>query len=480
MNDRKRIAGMIRDYLARQRISREQFAFRTKLGKSTVDKLLIGLFSDRTLSVVEEHTKLKLRARDGDVAPASGTGCERESPTVAKPLDGPSIAVLPFANLGGRSDQDFIGDGIAEDVITALTRLRWLQVIARNSTFVYKGRAVDVREVARELGVRYVLEGSIRVADGRLRVTGQLIDAATGKHIWADKYDRELQDLFAVQDDLTAQVVAAVEPHLYAEEGLRIATRPPESLDAWGLVVRALALIARVERAPNEEARKLLAHAITISPDYARPHALLAWATWWATYCYWIPDRVRGYEEAGARAQDALSRDATDPWARMVAGLCLSSGGLHERALIELKSALRLNPNFALGHLCFGWALLRAGHFEEAIAETGQAVRLSPTDTFSGFYVAIHGLALLGAERFAEALPHLRASVAAFGQYAGHYNSLISCCGHLGLLDEAREYIAKRNSIGPPIRCSVLRANLARFAHCDIFLSGLEKAGVPN
>ena len=164
----------------------------------------------------------------------------------------------------------------------------------------------------------------------------------------------------------------------------------------------------------------------------------------------------------------------------MVSGLCLSTAGQHDRALTELRTALNLNPSFALGHMAFGWALLRAGRFDEAIAETAQALSLSPLDSFSGFYTAIHGLALLGACRFEEALPFLRSSVAAFAEYAGHYNTLISCCGHLGLLDEAKEYIAARNRIGPPLRLAVLRENLGRFAHRDIFIEGLEKAGVPE
>jgi adenylate cyclase len=146
----------------------------------------------------------------------------------------------------------------------------------------------------------------------------------------------------------------------------------------------------------------------------------------------------------------------------------------------ELRTALNLNPSFALGHTAHGWALLRSGHYEEAIAETGRALRMSPLDSFSGFYTAIHGLALLGAERFEKALPFLRASVAAFAEYSGHYNTLISCCGHLGLLEDAQEFIAVRNRIGPPLRLSVLRQNLAKFAHRDIFVEGLKKAGVPE
>jgi adenylate cyclase len=470
MDETKRVAGAIRDYLARERMSREQFAFKTKLGKSTVDKLLTGLYSERTLVIVETHTGLRLRG-SADVASSSSP------PAVAEPPR-PSIAVLPFSNMSG-PEHEFLADGLAEDIITALARLSWLFVIARNSTFAYKNKPTDVRDVARALGVRYVLEGSVRMSERRLRITGQLIEAETGKHVWAHRYDRVLEDLFAVQDDITERVVGAVEPHLYAEEGFRAASRQTERIDAWGLVVRALTLINKVERRQNEEAQELLRGAIALEPGYARAHALLAWAKWWAALCYWV-DRHKGYRESAAHAQDALTFDPGDPWARMVSGLCFSTEGQHDRALGELRVALRLNPSFALGHMAYGWGLLRAGQFDEAIAETRQAMRLSPLDHFLGFYLAIHGLALLCAERFAEALPFLRNSVAAFAEYSGHYNTLISCCGHLGLIPEAQEYIARRNRIGPPLRLSVLRANLQPFAHRDVFIEGMRKAGVPE
>jgi adenylate cyclase len=478
-NNRKQVAAAIRDYLARERISREQFAFKTRLGKSTVDKLLTGLFSDRTLVIVENHTRLSLRGllADAHVPPPAEVPPLRGA---LQPLDRPSIAVLPFVNMSGDPEQDYLAEGMSEDIITALTRLRWLFVIARNSTFTYKGKAVDVRQVARDLGVRYVLEGSVRVAGQRIRINSQLIDAETGKHIWAEKFDRELQDMFAVQDEITEQVVAAVEPHLYAEEGFRASSKQPDSIDAWGLAVRALSLINKVDRKQNEQAQTLLRRAIALEPSYARAHALLSWAVWWAALCYWCPDRDEGNRQAAAHAQDALSFDASDPWARMVFGLCLSSLGQHERAVGELRTALNLNPSFALGHMVLGWALLRAGSFDEAIAETGRALRMSPLDSFAGFYTAIHGLALLGAHRFAEALPYLHASVAAFAEYSGHYNTLISCCGHLGLLDEAQEFIAARNRVGPPLRLGILRRNLGRFAHCEVFVEGLRKAGVPE
>jgi adenylate cyclase len=396
------------------------------------------------------------------------------------PPDKPSIAVLPFANVNRDPEQDYLSDGIASDIITALARLRWLFVIARNSTFVYKGKAVDVRQVARELGVRYVLEGSVRTAGRRIRITSQLVDAESAKHIWAQKYDRELEDVFAVKDEIADHVLAAVEPHLYAEEGSRAASQEPESVGTWGLAARALTMLNKLDRKQNQEAQDLLRRAIAMEPHYARAHALLSWAVWWGTICQWYDDMPEGYRQAAAHAEDALAHDPSDPWARMVSGLCLSTAGQHERALDELMTALRLNPSFALGSMAFGWALLRAGHFEDAIAETGRALRMSPLDSFSGFYTAIHGLALLGAERFEEALPYLRAAVAAFAEYPGHLNSLISCCGHLGRIEEAKDFIAARNRVGPPLRLSGLSQSMRNFAHYDVFVEGLRKAGVPE
>ena len=474
MDDKRQVAAEIRDYLARERISREQFAFKTKLGKSTVDKLLTGLYSDRTLAIVESHTGLSLRGKL-EPAPVNPAGADA-APIQPKP----SIAVLPFANMSGNAEHEFFADGLTEDITSALARLNWLFVIARNSTFVYKNKPTDVRQVARDLGVRYVLEGSVRVIDRRIRITGQLIEAETGKHVWAERYDRVLEDLFAVQDDITERVVGAVEPHLYAEEGYRAAKHQPGRIDAWGLAVRALNMINKIERRENEEAQAMLRTAIDLEPTYARAHALLGWAKWWASLSYWFEDRKEGYRQSAAHAQNAQALDAAEPWARLVSGLCFSTAGQHDRALGELRVALRLNPSFALGHMAYGWALLRAGDFDEAIAETGQAMRLSPLDHVSGFYVAIHGLALLGAKRFDEALPFLRMSVAAFAEYPGHYNTLISCCGHLGLTAEAEEHIATRNRIGQPLRLSVLRRNLQHFAHCDTFIEGLKKLGVPE
>jgi TolB-like protein len=178
-------------------------------------------------------------------------------PALALP-DKPSIAVLPFQNMSGDPEQEYFADGMAKDIITALSKLRWFFVIARNSTFAYKGKSLDVRQVARELGVRYVLEGSVRKAGDRVRISAQLVDATTGNHIWAQRYDREIADVFAMQDEIAESVVAAIEPQLYAAENLRIETKPPESLDAWECVIRALWHIGRVTKDDTEQARELM------------------------------------------------------------------------------------------------------------------------------------------------------------------------------------------------------------------------------
>lgn len=482
MDDTKRVAGLIRDHLARARISRDAFAHRTRLGRSTVDKLLIGQFSDRTLAIVEAETGLVLRAPAGVRPPAPippGLLSAEQLPLLAPP-GGPSIAVLPFAAIGGEAGADTFAEGLAEDITTDLSRLRFLFVIARASTLAWRDRPVDVRQVGRDLGVRYVLEGSVRTAGGRIRVTAQLADAETGAQLWAERYDRQLTDIFTLQDEITRSVVAAIEPTLYDAEGFRAARRPPDSIDAWGLVVRAIGLISRVGRRQNEEARALLERAIALAPDYARARAVLAWAEWWSALCYWWDDTSAGYASAARSAQEAVVLDPQEPWARMMLGLASSTGRQHARAIAELRAALDLNPNFALGRTAHGWALLRAGQLDAAVTETGMALRMSPMDSFAGFYLAIHGLALLGARRFEEALPYLRASVAAFAEYSGHYNTLISCCGHLGLIEEAQSFIAARNRVGPPMRIAVLRRNLQGYAHCEVFVEGLVLAGVPE
>ena len=209
-------------------------------------------------------------------APISVIGAAVAAKTEVSSADRPSIAVLPFANMSGDPEQEYFADGISEDIITGLSKLRWFFVIARNSSFTYKGKAVDVKRVARELGVRYVLEGSVRKGGNRVRITAQLIDAATNNHIWADRYDGDLTDIFALQDEITKKVVAAIEPKLLEAEGIRSQNRSPEDLGAWDMVIQANSLFWRLTKAESEAAIAMLTKAVERYPDYAPAHSMLA------------------------------------------------------------------------------------------------------------------------------------------------------------------------------------------------------------
>jgi adenylate cyclase len=315
-----------------------------------------------------------------------------------------------------------------------------------------------------------------------MRITSQLIEAASGRHIWAERYDRQLNDVFAVQDEITASVVAAIEPHLYAEEGARIASQSPENISTWGLVVRSIGLISKLGRKENEEARSLLERAIAIEPTYAKAPAILSWALWWASFNYWLPyDWDQSAAECQRYAEQALALDASEPWARMMLGLCVSADGQHERALPELEAALRVNPSFALAHTIYGWALARAGRFDDAIVETQTALRLSPADTFLSFYESYHGFTLLVGGRFEDALPYIRRGIVAFPNVPTPFAPLISCLGHLGMLDQTEALLAHRNSFAaPPLTVSLVRTMLRKFAYGPIIAEGLIKAGVPE
>ncbi len=434
---------------------------------------------EQALKNVPQRVRVfRLRGSAPGETPATG-----RPPALALP-DRPSLVVLPFQNMSGDPSQEYLADGLVEDVTTALSRIRWLFVIARNSAFTYKGRAVDVRQVGRELGVRYVVEGSVRVqraaAGQRVRVTAQLIDAASGEHLWADRIDRDLEDIFAVQDEITGSIAASIEPHLHAREEHRARASPPGSLDAWGKVVRALSLVFRISRDANEQAQLLAAEAAALDPDYARAHAVGGWATMWSAHCHWAADGAAAYRKARQMAERAIVLDPGEPWARTTLGHILSGEGAHAAALVELESALAINPNFALARTIHGWALLRAGRMEAAVEETGKALRMSPIDGFAGFYASIHGLALLGSGRFEAALPHIRRSTAAFPEFIGNWRLLASCCGHLDLVEEARDALARADALGGTQTLSAVYRHLGPHAHRDVFVEGLRRAGMPE
>src|SRR5712691_6392459 len=284
----------------------------------------ISTFRDRIeQNLVWQHLRVGLTCRwyKNIARPVRAYRVMLERPASPQPAalplpDKPSIAVLPFQNMSGDPEQEYFADGMVEEIITALSRIRWFFVIARNSTFTYKGHAVDVKQVGRELGVRYVLEGSVRKSGNRIRVTAQLVEAETGNHLWAERYDRDLADIFAVQDEITERVVAAIEPELYAAENVRSQSKPPDSLDAWECVIRALSLIGQGTRNENTEAEASCRRAIAIAPGYGRAHSLLAWALLRRTM--WSGNLRAVVPEISTETQTALALDDRDPWAHMM------------------------------------------------------------------------------------------------------------------------------------------------------------------
>ena len=268
-------------------------------------------------------------------------------PAPPRVADRPAIAVLAFENMSGDPAQDYFGDGISEDILTALSKQRWFMVIARNSSFTYKGRAVDIRQIAEELGVRYVVEGSVRKADNRVRITAQLNDAVSGNHLWAERYDRELVDVFAVQDEITNAIVAAIEPQLHAAESFRAHRKPPANLDAWDLLMRALSHYWRVTRRDHETARALLERAIEIDPNYGQALSVLAVNDMFGVHLGWA-ELAAVAPAAEAAALAAVRCDHEDAWAHAALGsVCFSTRRLAD-ALSEFEQALALNPNFSL------------------------------------------------------------------------------------------------------------------------------------
>ena len=332
-------------------------AARKAVGDSGEDQKLIRTIARKGLRFVGE-----VRTQRTGTEPADASGLppvqvhERSRPALPLP-DRPAIAVLPFINMSGDSEQEYFSDGVSEDNITALSKLRWFFVIARNSSFIYKGKAVHMKQVAEELGVGYVVEGSVRKSGDRVRVTAQLNDVATGSHIWAEHYDRSLADVFAVQDEITEAIVAAIEPQLYAAENFRAKRKPPDSMDAWDLVMRALSHYWRVTRQDNVVAQALLEKAISIDSDYGQALGVLATSHTFSAHMGW-EDMETAVPIAERAALAAIRADSEDPWAHHALGCVYLFTRRFEDSLAEFELALRLNQNFSLAQGYYGLALM--------------------------------------------------------------------------------------------------------------------------
>jgi TolB-like protein len=380
-------------------------------------------------------------------------------------------------------DQEYFADGLTEDIITGLSRQPWFFVIARNSTFAYKDEAVDVREVAGQLGVRYVLEGSVRKAAGRVRVTGQLIDATLGSHLWAERYDRELADIFQVQDDITNSVIGSVAPHILVAEAARVHRKPPHSLDAWDLVMRALPHMWRMSADEHRQAQMLLQQAVELDNSYAHAHALLGW-TYVSMFNLDVRAPIAEFNDrtldAGARA---VALDDQEPWGHLVLGLGHARRRRPELAVAHLSKCVHLSPSFALGFAGLGYALACSGQPERGLESLERAHRLSPRDPFLASYApVVRYMTLFALGRYEEAVAVCRATAALHRHHVGAWRVMTVSLGLLGRIEEAQAALAHTLTLQPDLSGAHVVNDTVFADPVDRarFLDGLRKAGLKD
>jgi adenylate cyclase len=420
------------------------------------------------------------------VAPARSVHSTITPAAEPKPLplpDKPSIAVLPFTNLSDDRETDYFADGVVEDIITALSHVPRLFVVARNSTFTYKGRAVDVRTVGQELGVRYVLEGSVRRSGQRLRLTGQLIDAHEGTHLWAERFDGRVEEIFDLQDDMTTRVVGAIAPRLEAAEIERSRRNRPDSLDAYDLYLRALFAVRKMKREDSDEALGLLDRALKIDPNYAVAAGLGAWACTLRVAQNWPVDREAEKSRGVELARIAILEAQNDAEALAAGGYALAflGGELHE-GLRAIERAISLNPNSAIALSHAGWVHDYLGQPRQAIEALERSIRLSPRDPalFRAQAALAYAHLLLG--EFDEAITWGRRAVEGNANYTVAYRALASALAHAGRLVEAQAIVAHLSVLVPELSLTTL-PEVTVFKHSgglDIIIEGLRKAGVPE
>jgi TolB-like protein len=394
-------------------------------------------------------------------------------------LDRPAIAVLPFVNMSGDPEQEYFSDGISEDIITALSKLRWFLVIARNSSFIYKGRAVHMKQIAEELGVDYVVEGSVRKGGDRVRITVQLNDVATGSHIWAQRYDRGLADVFAVQDEITEAIVAAIEPQLYAAENFRAKRKAPDSMDAWDLVMRALSHYWRVTRQDSLVAQALLEKAIAIDPNYGKALGVLATSYMFTAHMGWA-DMAKATDIAESSAKAAIRADEDDPWAHNALGHAYLFAHRFDDSLAEFELALRLNPNFALAQGYYGLSLCYSGRWEEGDLAARRALRLSPRDPFSGVYYGIAAYAQFLGGNYDEAMRLARDAIRQRDDFVGAHRVLSAAAGMAGRFDVAKASLLELRRAQPNISLKWIAHQMPIKQDTDRehYLEGFRRAGM--
>jgi len=403
-----------------------------------------------------------------------------QAPALALP-DKPSIAVLPFDNLSGDREQDYFADGMVEDIITALSRFKSLFVIARNSSFTYKGKAVDIKQVGRDLGVRYVLEGSVRKAAGIIRISGQLINAATGTHLWADRFDGSLDDVFALQDKITEAVVSAIAPTVYQAEIDLAARRRPANLSAYDLGLRASQLFSSMTREGNAEAIELCHRALALDPRYGFAAFIAGSCHFVSVTQGWAPDPTRATEEAVRLLSLALSIDENDPDVLATVGLGMSYLAEDTVAATELVDrAVALNPNSAVAWSQRGLAYLLGGQCPEAVRSFERSIRLNPLDPLLYMTLSGMGFALIELRRFDEAVAAAKKAIRQNQKYVTSYYCLASALGHAGPEAEAQKAVSRLLELEPDFRISkwVKRGASQWHTRNKLVIEGVRKAGV--
>ena len=411
----------------------------------------------------------------GDLpSPASGGGPGRGLAAPPPLPDNASIAVLPFANLSGDPEQEYFADGMVEEIITALSRIRWLFVIARNSSFTYKGQGIDVKEVGRDLGIRYVLEGSVRRAGGRVRITAQLIEAETGTHLWADRFDGSMEDVFDLQEQVAASVAGVIEPTLQAAEIRRSASRSTGDPTVYDLYLRALAEVSYSDKSRMFRALDLLDRAVRLEPRYGPALALAASYRLDLENNGWDDDPEQNRAIAMDLARRALREGADDPTVLGRAALVLGRlGDDIEAAIALVDRALSLNPSFSYGWYWSGWLRLFAGEPDLAIEHFERSLRLSPRES-QAFHLGGIGTAHFLNRRFNEAAAALRLALEELPSFAPAIRTLAACHAHLGRRDEAHALVRRLNELAPV----ALPANrfFRKPEHVELYTSGLRLA----
>jgi adenylate cyclase len=394
--------------------------------------------------------------------------------------DKPSIAVLPFQNMSDDPEQEYFADGMVEEITTALSRFKWLFVIARNSSFTFKGTSVDIKEVRRRLGVRYVLEGSVRKASGKVRITGQLIDAATGAHLWADRFERDLTDVFALQDEVTVAVVSAIQPKLLQTEIAMAARRRPENLTAYDLFLRAMQQFYLATREGEAEALQLARRALELDPRFSSVAALAGACHMHNVLWGYTIDPQFDREEAIRLLRLALSLDDGDPetlaWAAFISAYMV---GDREREFEMADRAVALNPNSFIAWNFRGWVYRNAGRPEDAIQSFERAIRMSPVDPLLHRSFAGIGYAFIELRRFDEAIAAGKKALHLNPSFSATHRCLASAFGHLGRDKEAHEAAARLLEVDPGFTISAWIARGGQ-SNAKLLIEGLRKAGLPE